>query len=86
MIVFNLSTIWDDSGADYYWVLFRLMGSWRYWLVSLLTTIIALFIPLTVKSYRELQHYRLDIKNREATSSQNNNTTDNTDSPIDNGE
>ena len=56
MIFFNLSTIWAKAGADYYWLVFRTMGTWRYWLVTLLVTVVSLFIPFTYVAFKELRN------------------------------
>merc|ERR1739842_269208 len=55
MIVLNLTTFFARAGSDYYWLLFRVMGTGRFWLTVLLTTIIALFLPFTFVSFTTLR-------------------------------
>merc|ERR1719242_2458153 len=55
IIVLNLSTFWYRAGADYYWLVFRVMGTGRFWLSVMLTTLIALFLPFTYFSFTTLR-------------------------------
>eukprot|EP00488_Nonionellina_sp_1-RS-2012_P001486 TRINITY_DN2406_c0_g1_i1.p1 TRINITY_DN2406_c0_g1~~TRINITY_DN2406_c0_g1_i1.p1 ORF type:complete len:110 (+),score=26.69 TRINITY_DN2406_c0_g1_i1:132-461(+) len=55
IIVLNLTTYWAKAGSDYYWMVFRVMGTGRYWLCVLLTTIIALFPSFTYVAFTTLR-------------------------------
>merc|ERR1719361_2567473 len=55
IIVLNLSTFFYRAGADYYWLVFRVMGTGRFWLSVMLTTLIVLFLPFTYFSFTTLR-------------------------------
>merc|ERR1719242_109129 len=55
IIVLNLSTFFYRAGADYYWLVFRVMGTGRFWLTVMLTTLIVLFLPFTYFSFTTLR-------------------------------
>eukprot|EP01083_Nonionella_stella_P269913 913574_1 len=55
IIILNLSTFFAKAGSDYYWLVFRVCGTGRYWLTVLLTTIIALFPSFTYTAFTTLR-------------------------------
>ena len=56
MIVLNSSSYFARAGSDYYFLMFRVMGTGRFWLTVLLTTVIALFLPFTSFSFKTLRN------------------------------
>merc|ERR1712228_428133 len=71
MIVLNLSSVFSRAGSDYYWILFRVMGTGRFWLTVLLTVIIALFAPFTYVSFTTLRTNAKLIESQHSTRSFN---------------
>merc|ERR1712244_116395 len=55
IVILNASTFWAKAGSDYYWIIFRVMATGRYWLTVLLTTIIALFPSFTYVAFTTLR-------------------------------
>ena len=55
IVVLNLTTLFDRAGSSYYWLVFRVMATGRFWLTVLLTTVIALFLPFTFFSFSTLR-------------------------------
>lgn len=55
MIILNSSTVFATAGADYYLLVYRLMGTYKFWLTVFLVTILALFIPFSTYAFITLR-------------------------------
>jgi len=54
MIILNSDSVFGGSGADYYWLVFRVMGTPKFWLVIILTTIAASGLDFGFNAYNQL--------------------------------
>jgi len=54
MIVLNSDSVFGGSGADYYFLVFRVMGTPKFWLVVIVTTIAASGLDFGFNAYNQL--------------------------------
>merc|ERR1712244_114619 len=71
IVILNASTFWAKAGSDYYWIVFRVMATGRYWLTVLLTTTIALFPSFTYVSFTTLRRNAKLMEQQHSTQSFN---------------
>jgi len=55
MIILNASSVFGGSGADYYFLVFRVLGTLKFWLVVFVTVFAASGLDFGVNAYNQLK-------------------------------
>lgn len=54
MIMFSSSPVFATAGADYYFLMFRLMGQTRFWATIFIAVLLAVLLDFSIQSYSAL--------------------------------